>query len=192
MNINVQGWQNLQVATPIDPKSVILNAAMNFTQGIFTRSINFLEAAWSASPLAFTGNNNKLNSLNGTDASTVAEAIQWTFDHQMVNVAANIPTAMNKLIFARAGKYWDNQFEINFGASTYNNVQLSFRDNLGTSGQFLNSASGAVPVISFGNSITGVQLLHFTFSQPGVYSLVLVMQTGANWSAFEIECVALP
>jgi hypothetical protein len=192
MNIAVQSWQDLQIAMPVDPKSIIANASLVVTQGIYTRSTTFLEAAWAASPLAFTGNNTQLITLNGTDASTIADAAQWTLNHQMVNVAANIPTSLNKLVFLRAGKAWQNQIEINFGASTYTSVQLSFRDNLGTSGQFLNSATGAVPVISFSGGITGNKVLNLTLTQTGVYSMVLVMVTGGNWSAFEMEWVVLP
>jgi len=32
---------------------------------------------------------------------------------------------------------WDNQVEINFGVSSYSNVQLLFRDTLGTTGESL-------------------------------------------------------
>ena len=92
----------------------------------------------------------------------------------------------------RAGKNWQNKIEIAFGASTYNNVQLTVRDNLGTSGQFLNSATGSVPVISFGNGITGNQVLSLPVLQPGVYNMVLVMETGASWSAFEMEWIVVP
>jgi len=139
------------------------------TQGVYTRSTNFLQASWGTNPLVFTGNNTQVISLNPTDASTQADAAQWTLNHQMVNVAANIPTALNKVVFLRAGAFWQNQIEINFGASTYTSVMLSFRDNLGTSGQFLNSATGAVPVITFSGGMTGNKILNFTMSQTGVF-----------------------
>jgi hypothetical protein len=140
----------------------------------------------------FYGNNTKVISNDSTDQSTAIDAAQWTFNHQMVNVGANIPPAMNKLVFLRAGKIWSNQLEFNLGASTYTNIQLTFRDNLGTSGQFLNSASGAVPVISLGGGLTGTQLMNLVILQPGTYSMVLAMLTGGNWSAFEMEWIVLP
>ena len=110
----------------------------------------------------------------------------------MVNASANIPQSMNKLVFMRAGKNWQNKIEVAFGSSTFNSVQLTFRDNLGTTGQFLNSATGSVPVINFGNGITGNQQLILPVLQPGIYNMVLVMTTGGNWSTFEMECVVLP
>ena len=160
--------------------------------GTFLRSTSVLQSAWTASSLAFTGNNTTVTSTDTTDASTITDAAQWSFTHQMVNVAANIPPAMNKIVFMRAGNPFQNNVEIAFGAPNFNSVQLTFRDNLGTSGQFLNSATGSVPVISFGNGITGNQVLSLPVLQPGVYSMVLVMTTGGNWYAFEMEWIVLP
>jgi hypothetical protein len=190
MNIAVQSWQDLQVAMPIDPRSVILNTSLGATPGAFTRSTNLLQSAWVASPLVYT--TAMLASLDGTDATTQVDAAQWNASHQMVNVGGNIPPSLNKVVFMRAGRIWDNIITINFGVSTYNSVQLTFRDNLGTSGQFLNGATGAVPAFSFGNSITGVQLLHVTVLQPGIYSMVIGMVLSSNWNAFEMEWIVLP
>ena len=157
-----------------------------------TECTNVLQTSWGTSPLAFTGNNTALASNDGTDASTIVDAQQWTFNHQMVNVGANIPPSMSKVIYLRAGKIWFNNFEINFGASSYNNVQLTFRDNLATSGQFLNAATGSVPTVNFGNGITGNHTLSVAITQPGVYNMVLVMVTGGVWSAFEMEWIVIP
>ena len=194
MNLSAQSWFDIQNAQNIDPKSIVYGATLNATAGTFSRSTNCLQAAWSASPLAFTGNNTKVTSLDTTDAATTVDANQWTFSHQMVNVAAGIPPAMNKVVFLRSGANWDCAVEINMFAVTYNNVQLTFRDNLGTTGMFLNSATGAVPVISFGNGLTGLQVLHLNLTQPGVYSMVLVAQNSGSglWSAFEMEWVVIP
>jgi hypothetical protein len=192
MNISAQSWQDLQVAPPIDPKSIILGASLGGAGGTFTRSTNVLQAAWVASPVAFTGANTKIISADTTDASTTIDAIQWTFNHQMVNAAANIPPALAKTVFLRAGVIWDNQIEINLSGGTCNNVQLTFRDNLGTSGTFLNSAIGAVPVISFGSGLTGTLVLHLSLLQPGTYSMALIMVIAGNWSAFEMEWIVLP
>jgi hypothetical protein len=192
MNLSAGSWQDLQVAAPIDPKSVLQYATLGVTLGSFTRSTTVLQAAWVASTIAPTGNNTKVMSLDTTDAATTADANQWTFTHQMTNAAAAIPSAMNKVMFLRAGKIWDNQIELAFGGSTYDSVQLTFRDNLGTTGQFLNSATGAVPVINFGNGHTGNKVMHLSIITPGTYSVVLVMVTGGNWSAYEMEWIVLP
>jgi hypothetical protein len=191
MAIPVSSWMDLSIAQPIDPKLIMLYGTLGATVGSFTRSTNALQGAWVASSLAFTGNNTKVVSLDTTDAATTVDAQQWTFNHQMVNAAANIPPALSKVAFLRYGTIWDCQIEINFGASNYNNVQLTLRDNLGTSGQFLNGATGSIPVISFGNGITGNQVLHVSLYRPGTYSMVLIMLTGANWSAFEMEWIVI-
>jgi len=191
MAIPVSSWMDLSIAQPIDPKLIMLYGTLGATVGSFTRSTNALQGAWVASSLAYTGNNTKVVSLDTTDAATTVDAQQWTFNHQMVNAAANIPPALSKVAYLRYGTIWDCQIEINFGASTYNNVQLTLRDNLGTSGQFLNGATGSIPVISFGNGITGNQILHVSLYKPGTYSMVLIMLTGANWSAFEMEWIVM-
>jgi len=191
MGIAVSSWQDLPVAQPIDPKSIVWYATLGATIGTFIRSTNALQSAWTASSLAYTGNNTKVASLDTTDQATVVDALQWTFTHQMVNASANIPPALSRIAFLRYGQIWDCQIEIAFGASNYNNVQMTPRDNLGTSGQFLNGATGSIPVISFGNGITGNQVLHVSLLRPGTYSMVLVMQTGGNWSAFEMEWIVI-
>jgi len=191
MGIGVSSWQDLNVAQPIDPKTIVMFATLGATVGTFVRSTNALQSSWLPSPLAYTGNNTKVSSLDNTDASTGVDALIWTFNHQMVNTSANIPASLSRVVFLRYGFIWDCQVEINFGGSTYNNVQLTVRDNLGTSGQFLNGATGSIPVISFGNGITGNQILHVSLLRPGTYSMVLIMQTGGNWSAFEMEWIVI-
>jgi hypothetical protein len=193
MNIQVQGWQDLQVAQPIDPRSIILSAALGSTVGTWQRSVTVLQSAWiGTNALAFTGSNTAVASLDTTDAATTADAAQWTIAHQMVNASANIPPTMNNVVFARAGAIWDNKLEINFGGTSYNSVQLTFRDNLGTSGQFINSSGAGVPVFSFGSGITGNQVMHLTLMKPGVYTMVFVMVLSGNWSTYEFELIVLP
>src|SRR5579872_3357522 len=99
MNIQAQGWQDLQVAGPLDPKTIIPYAMLGATVGSFVRSTTVLQSAWTASSLAFTGNNTLVVSTDTTDQATVVDAAQWTFTHQMVNASANIPQSMNKLVF---------------------------------------------------------------------------------------------
>jgi hypothetical protein len=192
MNIAVQSWQDLQTAMPIDPRSVILNTLLGINAGFFTRSTNLLQSSWLASTLVYSGITTSLVSLDSTDATTIAYAAQWNATHQMVNTGGNIPPSLSKVVFMKAGPNWDNQIGIAFGANTYNNVQLTMRDNLATSGQFLNGSVGSIPAYSFGSGITGNQVLHVTVAQPGVYSVVLGMLFSGNWSTFEMEWIVLP
>jgi len=157
----------------------------------FTRATNALGGTWGANPIVFTGSNTKLNSLDTTDASTVAMAAQWTATHQMVNAAANIPPALANIAFGKAGASLDNQYEFNFGASSYNNGYLGFTDNLGTSGVFMNGSTGAIPVYSLGNGLTGIHSLHLTFAQPGTYNLSISMTLSGTNYAFGIQFIIL-
>src|SRR5258705_13695291 len=113
MNIQAQSWQDLQVAQPIDPRTVLLTATLGSTVGTFTRSVASLQSSWTGTnPIVFTGSNTKLVSLDTTDAATTLEALQWTASHQMVNSAA--PAGLN-VAFGKAGAIFDNQYELSFG-----------------------------------------------------------------------------
>ena len=187
-----QSWLDIPVMPPLDPRAIVITANLQATLGNFIRSTTFLQASWGANPFVFTGNNNQVVSLDTTDAATSVDATQWTFAHQMVNASATIPSALSKVIFLRAGEIWDNQIEINLGVSNYTNVQLSFRDNLATSGTFLNGSAGSVPVILFPGTKTGILILHLTIRRPGKYSMVLVANNAGTYSAFEMEWIVLP
>lgn len=192
MNIRTQGWQDIDILQPLDPRFIILNSTLGSSAGQFTRSTTFLQGLWGTNPFAYTGTNTVLASLDTTDAATTVEAAQWSFLHQMVNTSSALGTAMRKVVFMRAGRIWDNRVEISFGGATYSDVQLSFRDNLGTSGIFLNGSSGSIPVASFSGTFTGNNILHVTLRRPGVYSMVIVANNGTNYSTFEMEWVVLP
>ena len=190
MNISVTGWNNLIDAEPLDPRAIIANVSLGASTTTFKRSTSFLQSSWGTNTVGFTGNAN-LQTLNPTEASTIAYASQWTLATKMVNTGASINGAVGKLVFAKAGTMWQNNIELAFGATNWTDVQLSLRDNLGTSGSFLNSATGAVPVFSFSGTLTGNQSLGITFLQPGVYSLVLVVSNAGTYSTFEMEVVVM-
>lgn len=115
MNLSTTGWNALTQAQPIDPLNVIANCAIGATQGVWSRSTNFLQSTWGTNSLAFTGNNTTVISLNSTDAGTVADAAQWVVRTKMVNVSANINPSMSKVGFVRAGSLWQSQLEIAMG-----------------------------------------------------------------------------
>jgi hypothetical protein len=190
MNLQTTGWNALLASQPIDPLNAIANCSLGATAGAYKRSTTFLQAAWGANAVAFTGVAG-LISLNTTDASTVAWASQWVTQTKMADAAASINSSISKVAFVKAGPYWNNQLEIGFGGINYTDVQLSFRDNLGTTGAFAGSASGAVPVFSFAGNHTGTELLSMTIPNPGTYSLVLVMNNAGTYSTFEMEIVAI-
>lgn len=186
-----QSWYDIQVMPPLDPRMILLNAGFGSPSGIFARSTTFLQASFGTNVFAFTGNNTQVVSLDGTDAATGLEAQQWTFSHQMVNVGASIPPPLRKVVFMKASHIFENQVEINLGGLNYTNMQLSFRDNLATSGTYLNGAAGSVPVIAFSGTLTGNVLLKVTIIRPGKYSMVLIGTNSGTVSAFEMEWIVL-
>ena len=111
--------------------------------------------------------------------------------HKMVNAGAAFNPTITKIVFARNGTQWDNQIEINLGATNWNDVQLSLRDNLGTVGAFAAGASGSIPVIFFTGTQTGTLTLHLTFAASGNYSFVLLASNAGTYSAFEMEFVVM-
>jgi hypothetical protein len=192
MNLSVNGWNSLVQAQPLDPLSIISNCLLGATVGVWTRSTTFLQASWGTNTIAYSGNNTTVLSLDTTDQTTVVQAAQFVVKTKMVNVGASINPAVEKVAFVKAGPYWQNQIELLLGATNWSNVQLSFRDNLGTTGSFAGSASGAVPVFSFGaGPFTGATSLYMTIATPGTYSLALVLDNAGVWSTFEMEIVAL-
>ena len=192
MNLSTTGWNSFVQAQPIDPLSIISNCLFGATAGIWTRSTTVLQSSYGTNTLAYTGNNTTVLSLDTTDQTTVVQAAQFVTRTKMVNVAASINPAVGKIAYCRAGAYWQNQIEIALGAINYSNVQLTFRDNLGTTGSFAGSATGAIPVFSFGaGPFTGNTSLYMTIATPGTYSIVLVLDNAGVWSTFEMEIVAL-
>lgn len=192
-NNQVQSWYDLPTSEPMDPRDLIANVNLGVGVTSFARSTNFLQTSWAASPLAFTGTP-VCTSLHGDNILTVNNAAQWTVARQLINVAANIPPSMQKVAFARGGVQWQMTMPIAFGGSSYDNVQLSFRDNVASAGDFLNSATGSIPVFSFSGTFTGNNNLLITFKQMGRFVLGLVARNTStgNYSMFEMEFIVEP
>jgi hypothetical protein len=74
-------------------------------------------------------------------------------------------------------------------ASTYTDVQLSFRDNAGTRGDM----TGTIPAISFTGSFTGVQKLSLTLKTIGVAVMrIRLIHSGGAYSMYESEWIIVP
>ncbi len=187
---SVMSWYDFPVMSPLDPRNVIANSFLGPTQGVFKRSSTFLQPAWVASPWAFTAPASCV-SLHLDDQLEVNNAAQWTFSHQIFNNAASLPIPLRKVLFMRGGTQWEMDISIDFGADTYSDVQLSLRDNGGTSGDFEDAATGTVPTIFFSGTFTGVQIFRVTISQFGRIAAAFVAkdnETG-QYSMFEMEWV---
>lgn len=91
----------------------------------------------------------------------VEEAAQWTLAHQGGNFNATTAPPLRRVLFLRGGRQWKNVLNFNLGGITASEVQLSFRDNAASSGNFTGSASGSIPVIKW----TGPAAVTLLFEQ---------------------------
>jgi len=185
-----QSWNDLPVMQPFDPRSILLAVSFGGVPAVFGRSTSFIQASWGTNPFAFT-TNAKVFSLDTTDQATVVDGQQWTQAHQMVTTSASITGALKNLAFLRAGRIWNNQLKIDFGVLNYTNVQISFRDNMATSGTFLNASTGTVPVFQMPGTLTGLQLLNVTILKPGRYMMAIVASNAGTFSVFEMEWMVI-
>ncbi|MBL7976650.1 MAG: hypothetical protein JNJ85_17175 [Candidatus Kapabacteria bacterium] len=192
MNILVQSWNDLPLSQPVDIRGIVANAVLGVATGDFTRSTTFLQSSWGTNAIVLTGSG-MLQSLDPTDAKTVIDAQQWTVAHKMINTSSSLAPTMRRIMFLRAGEIWSNNFQIALGATNYTDIQLSLRDNLGTSGLFLGSGTPGVPVLAFSGVMTGNVNFNLTVKQAGTYSMVLVVKDNGTgvYSTFEMEWVVM-
>lgn len=185
MNSPVQSWYDVALQQPVDPRILIANSYLDATQGAFTRSATYGAAGWAATPLTLNGSVT-CATLHTDDMLAVAEAAQWTFSHQGQNLAGTNPPCLQKVQFLRGGTSYEMSFGIDFGGSNHTNVQLSFRDNVATPGDFAGTF-GSIPVISYTGTWTGVRTFKVTLKQLGTFIMGLRTQVGGSNYLFEME-----
>jgi hypothetical protein len=191
---SVNSWYDLPIVEPIDPRTVVANSILGVSQGVFKRSNTFLQGSWAANTWALTGTAT-CQSLHGDDFLELNDAVQWNFSHQIVNASSSLAIPLRKVMFMRGGMQWQMNISIDFGGDTYTDLELTLRDNAATSGDFLNSALGTIPVISFPGNFTSVQNFQVTITQFGRISMVLFAKdstSGATYSMFEMEWIVIP
>src|SRR6266540_1462304 len=146
MNGNPQSWNDLLIMPPVDPRILIANASMGSVQGAFYRSLNFIGGAtWVTSPFALTGSVTCV-ALHSDDQLAVADSAQWTFAHQSDNTLASTPPPLRKLMFMRGdpmSQQWEMDVPINLGGGTYSDLQMSFRNNASSAGNFSSIVGGS-------------------------------------------------
>jgi len=180
-------WNEWSRSTPQNPTDVIAYAELGGTVGVPSFSTNFASAAgtWSASPFSINGT--PTVSANGSDnLQNVADAKQWNFDHLTRNSSSSLALPLQKSIFVRPGTDWLMAIPLGLGGSTYTELQLSFLDNAGTSGD----AQGTIPVITFTGSFTGSVTLNVTLKVPGNYRVGLWAKSGSTYSMFDMQWIA--
>ena len=183
----VRSWNDIAKLSPTNPLDLIAYATLNGTVGAYANSTTYAQTTgvtWVNSGVIVSAEASVL-SLATDQMVTQAYANQWNFQHLTDNLV--VPPPLRKVLFLKAGTAWQNIIPLNFGgASTFDEVELSFRDNAGTRGD----SAGTIPVITFGGSYTGVSvLLNVTLQRTGIAIIGLKMRNtvGSDLSMFEME-----
>lgn len=184
---NITSWIDWQNQQPQNPLDLIARVKIGGTVGSYVNSTTFSTSTGTIITSPFTYNGTPTCSALGTDSlQRVADADQWNFSHLTRNSSATLAPPLTKVIFLRGGTDWEMSIPINFGGATYNDLQLSFRDNAGTRGDF----AGTVPAIMFQGLFTGSQTLVVTLKSFGHVSIGLrAIDGSANWNMFEMEWI---
>lgn len=119
----------------------------------------------------------------------VADANQWNFRHQTVNLASDLAPPLQKVIYLRGGRQWQMDIFLDLG-TTATDLQLSFLDNAGTRGDY----AGTIPVINFAGPIASPAKLSITLKDFGKVSMGLRMidSVSGDWSMYEMDWVIVP
>lgn len=192
-----QSWYDMPIITPIDPRALIANVHLGTDMGQFLRSSTFINppGTYITNPFVLASGS-LCGALETDNQQRVADAAQWTFSHGIKNTDPNPAPPILPIIFLRGGNRWQNTININLGASNYSDLQLSFRDNAASTGNFTGSGTGSIPVISFtARAYTGNVGLKVTLTQYGRFRMILRAIDPANannYSMFEMEWIVVP
>ena len=187
---NAQSWNDLQVFQPINPVDLIAWANIASSTTSFRMSPNFATGPWITSPFSLSSTPPYVAALGTDNLQNVADADQWNFQHLTGKGGdTTITLPLLKVIFLRGGAQWKNSIRLTLGGATYNDLQLSFRDNAATRGDY----RGTIPVISFtGGNLTATITLEVVLKTFGEYTMGLRAYDGSNISMFEMEWIVVP
>ncbi len=190
-----QSWYDLPTFEPKDPRDLIANVKMNGISGSFVRSSNFIGASsWGPTPFILRGDI-ICNALHSDDQLAVANAAQWTVQHQGGNfTSSSTPLPVKNMLFLRGGVEWEMNFQIDLGLLTYNNLQLSFRDNATSAGNFTGGVPGTIPVFQFQPGLFGIVNFAVTLKHYGHFYMVISAIDNSMYpvnSMFEMEWISV-
>jgi len=206
MNSNkIQSWFDLVVMPTMDPRSFIQTASFEDQGGTmrpatFARSGNFLVGGpWAQPNLSITPPGGSaipnVTVPNTYDFASLEDANAWNTLHQMVALnLTNLPIAVQKIMFLKAGTAFVNNIYFDWKVGvTATDIQLSFRDNSATSGDFQNSGAGTVPAFifpataTFGGTARNFQV---TLLRTGHFNVALrILDSTGSPSVFEMEWI---
>ncbi|MBL7997534.1 MAG: hypothetical protein JNL32_02735 [Candidatus Kapabacteria bacterium] len=211
---SINSWIDLNKITPQNPMDLISYAELRTVAGFYVNSQNFLlpggltappvsppfgppppppPTPWAASPFNYNGQ--VICQANESDnQQMVSNARDWNMQHQTVDTSAFAALPIRKIIFLRGGTQWTNVIPLALGAANYSNLQLSYRDNAATRGDY----AGTIPVIEFanvGSPFTGNVNLNVVLNMTGRVSMVIRAidnSVPGVWSMFEMEWMIVP
>jgi hypothetical protein len=188
----VVSWEDIQRLAPVNPTDLIANAQFGVAQGAFLFSATFITpgGAWGTPTMAISSEAT-VATLASDSLATAANAAQWNFSHQTVNIGAVVPPPLRRRVFLRAGTMWQNSIPISIGPDVHNDFQLSFLDNAGTRGD----DAGTVPVVWFNASMSGsANSLVVTLNTTGRAAMGLrSLNTNTGfYEMFEMDWIIVP
>ncbi len=196
-----QSWYDLVVMSPMDIRSLIQSATFESsgggqTAGTFARSSTWLHAAtWVNPPLVVSQTGSNVTCPNAQDFASVEAANTWNGLHLMTAQNNQLPLSVQKIMFLKAGTAFVNNIFLDWTpAVTSTDVQLSFRDNSTTSGDFQNSATATVPVFAFSGATFGTTArnLQVTLLRTGRFQVALrIIDNSGNYSMYEMDWIVL-
>ncbi len=200
-----RSWNDLAVMQPMDPRGII--SVVSYTDqagtshvGAFERSTTWLKATtWVNPPMSVSlpgpSTQSNLVCLNPYDFNSVMFAQNWNAVNQMTVPNNQLPIGVQNSMFFKAGLQYGNICYLDHSVGiTSTDIQLSMRDNSTTSGDFLNSALGAVPVFAFPTSTYGGtgRAMSVTLLRTGRFQVALrIIDSSGNWSMFDMDWIVL-
>lgn len=174
-NDRIMSWYDLENHVPKSPFEVISYLELSGIIGDFEYSTDYLGTGYVATPLSYSGIAN-IEAWESDNGQYVGEAMMWSQQHKMVNVASSVPAELQKMAFLRGGERWKNALEVNVGVDL-DWMQISFLENAGTRGD----AQGAIPVIRVtGPILSGPQVLNVTTKNSGTVSIGIKTKATAS------------
>jgi hypothetical protein len=184
-------WNDLITAEPISVLDVMTEVVSGAFTGVFANSASFgiPPVGWIASPLiqtlppacfAHASDSGLANNL----------ALQWNFEHLTWNSSALLAPPLRDICFVRGGREWGTTFSFDFGADTYNDMQIGLLESAATRGD----NAGSFPVITMNShAFTGANNFQFTFLKFGRYSIGIQLIDHLNrWSMAKLDLIIVP
>jgi hypothetical protein len=189
------GFNDLKSALPLNPLDFIILGEIDSVNGTAKSSTTYNTPSggtWSAATASLNG----IASAMAINLSVYPwqEIIARSMNMQtkMTDTSSSIPIPLRNILFLYSnspGKIeWKNAIQINFGADSYDLVELSIIENAAGQGDI----HSKVPVIDFGTGpFTGVKTTYLTFdSYTGPLNLGLRLERTSHThsSLLELRC----